>query len=54
METTETTKPQPTSEVYNPQVPKTGNASSNADVAMLLISIAGIGTLVYTKKTKKN
>ena len=54
VETTETTKPQPTSEVYNPQVPKTGNASSNADVAMLLISIAGIGTLVYTKKTKKN
>ena len=41
-----------TAPVFNPEVPKTGNASSNADVVLLLISIAGIGTLAFTKKNK--
>ena len=43
-----------TAPVFNPEVPKTGNASNNADVVLLLISIAGIGTLVFTKKEKKS
>ena len=43
-----------TAPVFNPEVPKTGNASNNADVVLLLISIAGIGTLAFTKKEKKS
>ena len=43
-----------TAPVFNPEVPKTGNASNNTDVVLLLISIAGIGTLAVTKKENKS
>lgn len=43
-----------TAPVFNPEVPKTGNASNHTDVVLLLISIAGIGTLAVTKKENKS